>query len=110
MVAAIGRAMDNAWVDNCVNLTKVSLDEGDLSLFAQPREVIEAYYQGQTQIKECKVIFLGDGGAGKTALIKRITNGTFTPGTPPTDGIETTKKKGLVRKWVGDGLVVLENS
>ena len=77
---------------NGINLYKVKLDEGDLQLFTQPREVIEAYYQGQTQIKECKVIFLGDGGAGKTALIERITKGTFTPGTPPTDGIETTKK------------------
>ena len=75
---------------DCVNLTGVTLDEGDLQLFAQPQDVIEAYYRKQTQIRECKVIFLGDGGAGKTALIERITQGTFTPETPPTDGIETT--------------------
>ena len=75
-----------------INLTGVTLDEGDLQLFAQPRDVIEAYYRGQTQtLRECKVIFLGDGAVGKTSLIERIVNGTFTPGASPTDGIEVTK-------------------
>ena len=77
--------------NKCVDLSGVTLDEGNLQLFAQSRDVIEAAYRKQTQIRECKVIFLGDGGAGKTALIERITKGTFTPGTLPTDGIEVTK-------------------
>ena len=83
---------DKYSIQNSINLTGVELDEGDLQLFAQPRDVIEAYYRGQTQtLRECKVIFLGDGAVGKTSLIERIVNGTFTPGTPPTDGIEVTK-------------------
>ena len=96
--------IDNKWTEsNCVNLTDVTLGEGGLQLFAQPREVIEAYYQKQTQVRECKVIFLGDGGAGKTALIECITKGTFTPGTPPTDGVKTTMAKWFMsvdmQKW-----------
>ena len=71
----------------------VTLDEGDLSLFAQPREVIEAYYQGRVTeaVNECKVIFLGDGAAGKSSLIERMVNGTFIPGSLPTDGVKMTK-------------------
>ena len=77
-----------------VLLENVILDSGDIALFSQPRQVIESYYSSSIlRIKEGKVIFLGDGGAGKTALIERITKGTFTPGTPPTDGIETIKTK-----------------
>ena len=99
-VVALGLPfVTNRWtnenINNCVNLSNVTLDEGNLQLFAQSREVIEAAYQGEKQIvRECKVIFLGDGGAGKTALIKRVTSGQFTPGTLPTDGIATT-----VEQW-----------
>ena len=92
-VVALGLpfVIDNEYThENCVNLTGVTLDEGDLQLFAQGRDMIEAHYQKQTQVRECKVIFLGDGGAGKTALIQRITKGTFTPETPPTDGVKET--------------------
>ena len=77
---------------NCANLTGVTLDKGDLPLFAQPREVIEAYYRGEAiSIWECKAIFLGDGAAGKSSLIERMVNGTFEPGSLPTDGVKTTK-------------------
>lgn len=45
------------------------------SLFEQPRELIWAYYDAeQIPINEAKVIFLGDGGAGKTHTIQRIQN------------------------------------
>ena len=64
---------------NCINLTNTKLDEMDISLFSQSREIIEEYYQGnQTQtVNECKVIFLGDGAAGKSSIIERIVNGGF---------------------------------
>ncbi len=46
-----------------------------ISLFMQPREMIEAYYKSeQVSINEAKVIFLGDGGTGKTHTIKRLLN------------------------------------
>lgn len=46
-----------------------------LSIFEQPQELIQAYYDAeQVPINEAKVIFLGDGGAGKTHTIQRIQN------------------------------------
>ena len=77
--------------EDCVNLTGVTLDEGDLQLFEQGRDVIEAAYLNQVPVWECKVIFLGDGAAGKSSLIERMVNGTFVPGALPTDGVKTTK-------------------
>ena len=101
---------DNWAADNCVNLTGVTLDEGDLSLFAQPREVIEEYYRNRMEgteatgeateaaereaaelVQECKVIFLGDGAAGKSSLIERMIRNKFKEGSLPTDGIKMTK-------------------
>ena len=71
-------------------LRGATLEEGDLSLFEQPREVIEDYYRKHGKIKlikECKVIFLGDGEAGKSSLIERILYDTFDVNKPPTDGV-----------------------
>lgn len=46
-----------------------------ISLFDQNREFIQAYYDAEkVPINESKVIFLGDGGVGKTHTIKRILN------------------------------------
>lgn len=73
-------------------LHNVKLDEGSLSLFNSPQTVIEEYYrysQSETKklIRECKVIFLGDGEAGKSSLIERILYDTFDPCKRATDGI-----------------------
>ena len=76
-----------------IYLNGVTLEEGDISLFSQPREVIEAFYFGQqtpqdtARVRECKVIFLGDGNAGKSALIERMMKDTFIEGKPPTEGV-----------------------
>lgn len=46
-----------------------------VSLFLQPRELIEDYYrQPHILVNETKVIFLGSEGVGKTHTIKRILN------------------------------------
>lgn len=46
-----------------------------ISLFDQNCEFIQAYYDAEkVPINESKVIFLGDGGVGKTHTIKRILN------------------------------------
>ena len=72
-----------------VHLSGAQLEEGDLSLFNQQREVIEQYYSGkQSTAKECKVIFLGDGAAGKSSLIDRIIHNKFEEGALPTDGVK----------------------
>ena len=82
---------DPLFVDNGINLTGVKLDEGDPQLFTQGRDVIEAAYLEQVSVRECKVIFLGDGAAGKSSLIERMVNDRFVPGSLPTDGVKTTK-------------------
>jgi len=72
-----------------IHLEGSRLVEMDINLFQQSREVIESYYKGlQTKIKECKVIFLGDGGAGKSSIIQRLMFGTFDEGKRPTEGVK----------------------
>ena len=83
--------IDRYSASHCINLTGVELDEGDLQLFTQPRDVIEAAYLEQVRVRECKVIFLGDGAAGKSSLIQRMVHGDFDPAKLPTDGVKTTK-------------------
>lgn len=59
-----------------VMLANTTLATQPVSLFEQPRELIQAYYDAlQVPVNEAKVIFLGDGGVGKTYTIKRIKNG-----------------------------------
>ncbi len=62
--------------DNKIFLKDTNIATQPLSLFAQPRELIEAYYKSEkVSVSEAKVIFLGYGDAGKTYTIKRILNG-----------------------------------
>ena len=64
-----------------------------ISLFEQPRKLIESYYAApKVSINEAKVIFLGDGGVGKSYTIQRIHNDGL-PGNYPTEttpGIDIT--------------------
>lgn len=58
----------------------LTLTEQDISIFRQSREFILKYYKSLRQeeslpINECKVVFLGDGGAGKSLIINRLMNG-----------------------------------
>lgn len=76
-----------------VILDHVTLDEGDVGMYlSNNRELIEAFYSGEQitegeAIRECKVIFLGDGGVGKSSLIQRLMENTFELGKLPTDGM-----------------------
>ena len=50
--------------------------------------IIEYYQVGDTQqLNEVRVLFIGDGGAGKTSLIKRLLNQEFDPTESQTKGI-----------------------
>lgn len=80
-----------------IHLFGAHLEDGDLGLFGQSREVIERYYSGeQENTKECKVIFLGDGAAGKSSLIDRIVKDEFKEGSLATDGIRTCRWNTIV--------------
>ena len=59
--------------ESYINLSGTSLSIQPVSLFRESEEVIQAYYDApKIPVRESKVIFLGDGGAGKTHTIKRI--------------------------------------
>lgn len=67
-----------------------TLSNQPIRIFREGREVIREYYAApKTAVRESKVIFLGDGGAGKTHTMKRIlANGDDTGfETDPTLGI-----------------------
>ncbi len=58
-----------------IGLYNTTLSTQPISLFEQPREFIQAYFDSpKIPVHETKVIFLGDGGAGKTHTIHRIQN------------------------------------
>ena len=82
--------------DNDIRLRGTTLATQPISLFEQPRELIDAYFaEKQIPVNEAKVIFLGDGGVGKTHTIRRIHNngeqGEYNTKTTP--GINITNFK-----------------
>ena len=65
----------NSFFQNGIELYRTTLSTQPISLFGQPRELIQAYFDSpKIPVHETKVIFLGDGGAGKTHTIHRIQN------------------------------------
>ena len=61
--------------DEGINLHNTTLSEQDISVFLEAPELAEDLYTDQEPIRESKVIFLGDGGVGKTYSIRRILEG-----------------------------------
>ena len=84
-----------------IYINGLKLKNQSIEIFSQKREVIVEYYKSAKEkstspINECKVVFLGDGGAGKSLIIDRLMkdgnksskfNGEATP------GIKITSKK-----------------
>ena len=58
-----------------VNLYNTTLTEQDKTVFLEHPELIHSLYEDQITLRECRVLFLGDGGVGKSYTIKRIRNG-----------------------------------
>ena len=62
--------------DSGIYLHGATLSEQDISIFLESPSLIPSLYEDdKVALRECKVIFLGDGGAGKSYTIKRIKNG-----------------------------------
>ena len=62
-----------------INLYNTVVQNVDMSIFSQPRPVIEAWFRSKesanqvaTNLNESKVVFLGDGGAGKSLTVQRL--------------------------------------
>lgn len=62
-----------------INLYNTVVQDVDMSIFSQPRPVIEAWFrsresanQAPATLDESKVVFLGDGGAGKSLTVQRL--------------------------------------
>ena len=67
--------MDTAYHLKGLCLGGATLSTQPISIFEEGEEAIRAYYDApKVPVRESKVIFLGDGGAGKTHTIKRILN------------------------------------
>lgn len=86
------------------NLDKLGLSDNSLpippEILAQidkPHEIINYYFRHLTLVEkrslnEAKMILVGQGGTGKTSIVKRLIDGTFNPDEDQTKGIE-------IRKW-----------
>lgn len=67
--------MDDFYHDEGLCLGGATLSTQPISIFGEGDGPIRAYYDApKVPVRESKVIFLGDGGAGKTHTIKRILN------------------------------------
>lgn len=63
------------WNDSGINLHNTTLTKQSKSIFLESPELIRGLYRDQITLRECKVIFLGDGETGKSYTIQRFKNG-----------------------------------
>ena len=67
-----------------IYISNVKLKNQPIEIFSRSRELIAVNYHSNKQsrpINECKIVFLGDGGAGKTLIVDRLMHdGDFSPG------------------------------
>ena len=85
--------IEDRYVERGIIVRGVTLEKGDVGMYlSNDRDLLKAFYSGEQvaageAIRECKVIFLGDGGAGKSSLIERMMYDRFELGKLPTDGM-----------------------
>ena len=58
-----------------INLYGTTLTGQDKAVFLEHPELIDSLYEDQITLRESRVIFLGDGGVGKSYTIRRLQNG-----------------------------------
>lgn len=86
-----------------ISLNNTTVDGVDMSIFSQSRAVIEAWFRSNgfsnlssSNLNESKIIFLGDGGAGKSLTVQRLLTGGEIPDSfdgSATPGISITSKE-----------------
>ena len=62
---------------------------------ANPVEILQYYFRGRVEatrpLNEAKILLVGQGGVGKTSLVKRLVENTFDPEERKTEGINITQ-------------------
>ena len=62
---------------------------------ANPAEILQYYFRSRAEatraLNEAKILLVGQGGVGKTSLVKRLVEDTFDPEEPKTEGINITQ-------------------
>ena len=85
-----------------IYIQSLKLTEQPIEIFSQSHELISEYYRSNgasSPINECKIVFLGAGGAGKSLIIDRlIHDGDFSPdfNGESTPGISIRSKEYLI--------------
>lgn len=85
---------------NCIKFNETTIQGVDMSIFEQPQDVILKWFENLKKddtvpLQEVKVVFLGDGEAGKTHTIARLLNDGNAP--RPED-FDNTATPGIVIK------------
>jgi len=74
----------------CINLYNNPLESPPIEIVKQGKEAIKIWFANEDKIpvNESKVLFVGEGAAGKTSLIKQLIHKTFDTNEPQTRGID----------------------
>jgi len=87
---------ENNWKSNIIYLEGNPLENPPVEIVKQGREAVINYFkslEGEKEpLNEVKVLLVGEGGAGKTSLVKRIFGEEVDGNEPQTQGIN-------IRKW-----------
>ena len=62
---------------------------------ANPAEILQYYFRSRAEatraLNDAKILLVGQGGVGKTSLVKRLVHNAFDPEEPKTEGINITQ-------------------
>ena len=82
--------------DSGINLSDTDILEVGTSIFRQPIDEIKLFYdeleREKVPLNEARVIFIGDGGAGKSTIIHKLQTDEYRDKLPETKGV-------LIQKW-----------
>ncbi len=110
----------NIWVEKGINLCRNPVEIPPFEIVEQGKKAIREYFKSLAKeekrlLNEVKALLVGDGGAGKTSLVKRIIYDKFDPDEKQTHGvyrddwqIETDSKKITIHFWDFGGQGIMQ--
>ncbi len=87
---------ENRWQSDIIYLNETPIEKPPVEIMRKGREAVLNYINSvgnDKKLNEVKVLLVGEGGAGKTSLVKRLFGEEFDGNEPQTHGIN-------IRKWV----------